>query len=201
MVISHKHRFIFIHVWKTGGTSIDSVLSGLEERKRFFNHGNKPGSADFEKHITLPDLKNELPHKYFDPYFKFAFVRNPLSWEVSFYHFICQQANKHPRQDEIRALANFEDYIKWAAEHEMEYHSQMSFVYDKWGENLADFIGKYENLEDDLNKLLEGLDLGAVQLDHLNQSKHKDYLSYYSNETEEIVRTILHKDFECFGYQ
>lgn len=211
MLISHKHKFIFIHIWKTGGTSVCECLRPYAEQKQtdrqqsffqrlFQKKAVFPISSDFEQHITFSELQKKIPTKYFEPYFKFAFVRNPLSWEVSYYHFITQQVNEHPQKEVIRKLRNFEDFIKWAAEHEMHYHSQKPFVFNRNGDLYPNFLGKFENLADDFSKVCELLHITCPPLAHLNKSKHDAYLKYYTSETETIVRTILKEDFEAFGY-
>ena len=70
-MISHKYKFIFIHIEKTGGTSIND----------FFNFDDV-----YEKHGTINYFKNEYGKKLFDEYFKFTIVRNPWDWLVSRYH-------------------------------------------------------------------------------------------------------------------
>ena len=68
-MINHKHKFIFIHINKCGGTSIDKVFSGK-----------------FRGHKKAFDYKKLNP-KEFENYFKFTFVRNPWDRVVSFYHY------------------------------------------------------------------------------------------------------------------
>ena len=119
MLISHKHNFIFIHVWKTGGTSIYHSLLPFAETKvtkrsftdKLFKRTQKPLSQDFEKHITGIDLNGKIGNEMYNEYFKFAFVRNPLSWEVSYYHFITQKPNNHPQKEVIRSLGSFEKLV------------------------------------------------------------------------------------------
>ena len=77
-LISHKHKFIFVHVGRTGGCSIEAALGGIGAR--FFN----PEQPDDERHRKLSDYKRLFPD-IFDDYFKFAFVRNPWARMVSAY--------------------------------------------------------------------------------------------------------------------
>ncbi len=207
MLISHKYKFIFIHVWKTGGTSIYESLLPFTETKdakqslmdRLLKKERKPVSLDFEKHIMTGELKKKIPSNYFDPYFKFAFVRNPLSWEVSYYHFITQKRNNHPQQEVIRNLGSFEAFIDWAAENEMEKHSQKQFIYQS-GKKIVDFVGKYERLNEDLQQVKSILGLPDFEMQHINKSLHDDYKQYYTPRMEAIVRDKLKEDFELFNY-
>lgn len=206
MLISHKYKFIFIHVWKTGGTSIyESLLPFTEKdtQPSFFdlllNRKRKPISLDFEKHITGPELIEKIDPKIYNKYFKFAFVRNPLSWEVSYYHFITQQPNNHPERETIIKLGSFEAFIDWAAEHEMEKHSQKQFVYSG-DKKIVDLICKYEQFNEDLEQVKSILGFPKFEIQHVNKSKHDDYMKYYTPRTEAIVRHVLKEDFKLFNY-
>lgn len=208
MIISHGHKFIFIHVWKTGGTSVAQALAPFVENetqeakylKSLFQKG-KPRSKDFDQHITAVELQEKLERRYFDNYFKFAFVRNPLSWEVSYYHFITQYPNNHPERETIIQLQSFDKYIVWAAENDMPKRSQRSFIQDVNGKQLVDFVGRHENLDEDLQYVASKLGLPDLQLERANSSKHDPYQEYYTAETEGIVREVLKDDFELFGYE
>lgn len=208
MIISHRYKFIFIHVWKTGGTSIARALApfaenGTEEASFFRSlfEKKKPLSSDFEQHITCAELSEKLDQKYFKNYFKFAFVRNPLSWEVSYYHFITQKPNNHPQKEIIRQLGSFENYIPWAAEHEMMKRSQRTFLHDDHGNLLVDFVGKYEELEQGMNYVAKKMGLSGLELKRHNSSEHAKYQDYYTEETANIVMEAMKVDFELFGYQ
>lgn len=81
-MISHSKKFIFIHIPKTGGTSIEAVLA---------DHGTVlQGAGNFHsiyfKHIDAKRLRVMMGAEY-DRYFKFSIVRNPWDWLVSMYEF------------------------------------------------------------------------------------------------------------------
>lgn len=78
-MISHKHRFIFIHISKTAGTSIQTVLR--DETCQLL-----PTEWDRERvrhaplnHLTLQEVVDYgiLTPAQLKSYFKFCFVRNP----------------------------------------------------------------------------------------------------------------------------
>lgn len=84
MFIDEKNKFIFIHVYKTGGESITILFGGQ--------------NYDFPKHIGF----NELPN-WRSNYFSFAFVRNPWDRVVSSYTYLIYM-NK--------IKESFEDYVE-----------------------------------------------------------------------------------------
>ena len=96
MIISHRHRFIFFAIPKTGTHSIRRALRphladtdleqvGLFENRQFpypelarLKHG----------HINVEQIRPALGEACFTEYFKFAFVRNPFDRYVSYCAFI-----------------------------------------------------------------------------------------------------------------
>jgi hypothetical protein len=97
MIISHRHKFIFIHVNKSAGMSIgNSLLPSLSEGDEEYGYSRKSIRANSK---NLEDGRDSLPHKHasanaakvylgrekFDSYFKFAAVRNPFDRIVSAY--------------------------------------------------------------------------------------------------------------------
>ena len=72
-MISHKHKCIFIHIQRTGGTSIERWLQGEDQWNLKHNY----------KHITTSYAKERAYPEYYDDYFKFTFVRNPYERVLS----------------------------------------------------------------------------------------------------------------------
>ena len=77
-MISHPHKFVFIHIPKTGGSSIETLFLGKPQRRW------APEINHYFQHATAAELRNRLMNRdNFDRYFKFAFVRNPWDRIVS----------------------------------------------------------------------------------------------------------------------
>jgi hypothetical protein len=207
VLISHKHKFIFIHVWKVAGMSIQSA---------FRNHAFQPHRflpyrvlrklgiqatlplkkhTIFDEHITAAELKQQLPDSWFDQYFKFAFVRNPWDLEVSLYHF----AIKHRLlRDSFSRFNDFDEYLQWRVS--VRGRLQKDFLTDGDGEFLVDFIGRFENLTDDFAQVCQTLHLNE-KLPLVNSSSHRDYRSYYTDRTRELLAETVREDIEMFGYE
>ena len=76
-------------------------------------------------------------------------------------------------------------------------------VCDKQGNILADYIGRFENLEKDFKYIKEKLSLKGT-LEHVNKNpleRKKNYLDYYEQESIELVNLVYKDDFEIFGYE
>tara|TARA_Y100000004_G_C8839070_1_gene379666 strand:- start:42 stop:563 length:522 start_codon:yes stop_codon:yes gene_type:complete len=171
-MINHKHKVLFIHVIKTGGTSIAAALN----MKQFH------GSATTIRKLVGEDIWND--------YFKFTFVRNPYEKIVSQYHY---NAHKWGFKD-----STFEEYIKaWNAGKRISTYPQshLSYINEK-----LDFIGRFENLQQDFNIVCDKIGIPQQQLPHKNKSKHKHYTEYYDDKLKEIVAERYAKDLVHFGY-
>ena len=91
-LISHRKRFVFIHINKAGGTSIASMLAGYEEwrackrlfravERRYLPRRYKTfsflGQHFVGNHASAAMVRSTLGRQLYDAYYKFAIVRNP----------------------------------------------------------------------------------------------------------------------------
>jgi len=77
---------------------------------------------------------------------------------------------------------------------------QTNWLIDENGKIPIDFIGKFENLESDFQKLTKILGINA-ELPHLTRTDHKNYRYYYNEMTKKIVEKIYSKDISIFDYK
>jgi len=204
MLISEKHQFIFIHIYKTAGTSITYALmpycvSNLKFnlhrllRKFQINHFQP---QPYSKHITAKELKSQLGEAEFNRHFRFSFVRNPWDWQVSLYNFMINHP-EHPKHSFIRDLGSFENYIHWR--NEKGIFSQKKYLSDADENLLVDYIGKFETLAKDFDVICRKIGIQA-SLPHLHKSKKIPYQNFYTSETRDIVYNLCKEDIELFGY-
>lgn len=183
-MISHKHGFIFIHINKTGGTSIVKSLGVRSDH---------------------PRARRALEYsqgKAWDRYFKFAFVRNPWDKECSDYHYHSRLAHKTTHQRQL----SFEEYLRLPEFHPMHrdyfWHSnQVDWLRSLNHEIELDYIGRFENLQEDFDRVCDGIGMARRELPHRNSSSHGHYTDYYTDATREIVARLYAKDIEYFGYR
>lgn len=215
MLISHSHRFIFFHVAKTGGISVRRALEPYAEEPERFKiprparlKAGKPNPfygvwEAMLLHAKASDAQHELPVEVFEPYFKFAFVRNPWDLQVSMYHFILREET-HLRHALVRSLGSFEAYLEWLVQTPNPFPKgatrlQQEPLIDGEGRLLVDFVGRYERLAEDFEQVCKHLRLD-VYLPHLNRTEHQDFRRYYTDATRALVAEHFAEDIERFGY-
>ena len=78
--------------------------------------------------------------------------------------------------------------------------SQASFLTDKSGRLIPDFIGQLESFQEGWEAVREKVPC-LHTVPHRNSSQTVDHLTVYSPEIEKIARIRYQKDFELFGYE
>ncbi len=215
MLLSHTHRFIFVHVGKSAGMSIrDALTPFCEEPEKFRmrrpaklkNGQPNPLYTVWETLLLHPrcvDMKRELPAEVFNGYYKFGFVRNPWDLLVSLYHFMLSDP-EIPRHAEVKALANFEAFIDWSVREAAPFPKgitklQADMLTGTDGQLLVDVIGRYETLREDFARICRHVGIDAA-LPHLNRSRHRDYRTYYTDRTRALVAEHFRLDIDLLGY-
>ncbi|HSS98941.1 MAG TPA: sulfotransferase family 2 domain-containing protein [Terriglobales bacterium] len=218
MLLSDTSKVLFVHIQKTGGETVASILKknvpdtrALGAKHEFARSGE----------LRLGDAWNN--------YFKFAFVRNPWDRLVSWYSMITRarqitrlqawlnsRKRRHLRQTVSNPMwryvyencATFEGFIKTCtAEIESAEGARYSFAYnqldylvDEDGKLLIDFVGRFENFSEDLHACAKKAGLRLRQIPRANVSSHRHYSRYYTPELEEIVKERFARDIKSFGY-
>lgn len=216
MLLSNHYNFLFVHIAKTGGTSVRSALQKLRWRDPYYypqficsrlSHltGHRIGSK-FPRHSKIIAAKEMLPDELFDQLFKFSFVRNPWDLQVSSFHHIQRE-----RPQYMNGIDDFNEFMRWKFDPERpyQYHIdtslelQSDYLIDLHGNLLTDFIGHQENLQEDFNQVCETIGITAIQLPYKRKAadRKKDYRSYYKDETAELVTKHFSQDIEKLNYQ
>lgn len=138
--------------------------------------------------------------KHWDEYFKFGFVRHPYSHFLSVYLYF-KKYNTIDAKD-------FKSYA--AMQHDTGYSSLAGWgfkgLYDRIsdpdGNVIVDFVGRFENMENDWSHVAEKIGLPDLKLTHINQSADQgpDLDDFYTDSERRIVQDLYRKDFEMLGY-
>jgi hypothetical protein len=215
MLISYSHKFIFFHIAKAAGSSIKEALKSYAQEPEKFKINRPPRMLGdkinpfyeiWESSLwqaKARDVKKELPAEVYNSFYKFAFVRNPWDWQVSYYHFILKEKT-HIRYELVKSMDSFEKYLEWVINTKNPFPKgtnklQREHITDSEGKLIIDFIGRYETLETDFNDVCQLLNL-QTSLPHLNTSKHRNYQEYYNAKTIKLVEEHFQEDIALFGY-
>jgi chondroitin 4-sulfotransferase 11 len=196
MIISHQTKSIFVHIQKTGGSSIEEAL-----RKKDGIIGDHLFNG--KRHLFARDMKLIVGPEIWEEYYKFAFVRNPWDRLVSWYH-MCQQ---YPSSNKFTLFVKehaptFHCFVTKAI-HGIGVkttHDQLDYITDESGNIIVDYIGKYETLQEDYLFLKNKLAL-PDEIPHVNSSKRGNYREYYTEETMEIVAKRFQRDIDFWKYE
>lgn len=204
----------FIHTPKTAGMSVSMTLLRLLRKPVCYlvpdNHAQEqelaiPGVKVHQglRHEDLAQARSALQRfdrKLADFDVVFTFIRNPYDLDVSLYHYL---RLGHPwDKGEAQRIALEGDYAAFAREAPFLGHrpSRIERFYTLDGELLPNMkILRFENLDQQIKLHLGEYLPGFEAAPALNATRHKDYSSYLTRETEAAVyekyRWIFDKGF------
>ena len=81
------------------------------------------------------------------------------------------------------------------------FRSQYASLINHRGEFLVDFIGRFENLSEDVKILGHQIGIEDLSLAHKNPTHHTQYSDYYDEELRELVAKRYEIDVNLFGYE
>ena len=206
-MISDSASVLFVHVQKTGGSSIDNWLRASLPDVRTL--------PDRDRHAGLRTILKDEPD--LRSYFVFGFVRNPWSRMLSWHRMIRRWVEEVPAGEPLESLRSFQ-VNPFARRVALELPDFESFVMRGPGEfprlrrpqiayleaprRRADLIGRQERFEADLEVVRERLGLPAREERRYNADVvDVDYREHYSTAMRERVGELFARDVEEFGYE
>lgn len=206
LCISHKYRLLFLHIPRTGGTSLTQAM---RDAGTFPQKEVKISDKMINEYNLSPEKKGRfVHHQQWDildrlltfeewKYTRFTIVRNPWARALSTY-FLCLQANKkYGLFPHIKKRKDFKEAVKhdgciWGYQENWLYRNQKFAV---------NYILRTENLQEDFNRMCEGIGHPIITLPHLGKNKPQGhYRDYYDEESREIVTKKEKKVIEMFDY-
>ena len=198
-MISFQKGFLFVHIPKTAGNSIQSALRDYSEDQLVALRKEQDGIERFalrnpkykiRKHSTLRQYRDTLGEEQFRKLYRFTCVRNPWDRMVSYYFTPTQNPESWDREKFygiISKAISIADYLR-LNENEKDPFANV------------DYIMRFENLADDFRTVCNQLDISPVTLPQYNRSMREHYAKYYDDELRDFVRTRFAEEIERFGY-
>lgn len=199
---------LFIRVPKSASSSILCALDNhtLHSAKRASNQSGKKGPTVFYVRTNntinvIEKFNSEIDLKKF---FTFGFVRNPWDRAVSSWKF-----GSHTGKKWNCTFNKFCHKLKTlnlnpeTAENSLILHAseQHPFLLNKKLNLKVDFVGRFENLEEDLAIICDKIGIRHREIPYKNKSSHKHYTEYYDDKTRSLIAEKYAKDIEYFGYK
>ena len=206
MVISDAHKLLFVHVQKTGGSTIDNRLEEVLGETRQV-HG-------LDRHATLQTILDAEPG--LSSYWTVGFVRNPFARMLSWYRMVerLQERAEKGNKGSVRSLTK-NPFIKRVSESYPDFESFVMKGPEEWARlrvpqvryltsntRRADLIGRQETLEADLRAVFARLELPWEPLKDKNVDRERpDYREFYTDVTRRRVAEIFERDLVVFDYK
>ena len=201
-MISHKHKCIFIHIPRTGGTFIEKLIFGRD----WWGEDHKT------KHILASQAK-KIYKKYWNDYFKFSFVRNPYTRSKSMlYHSEVYYGKKNLNYIDEECLNFYKKNFNYpiTLETDYRYYNLKDFQSKKHKTNQVylnildekiDFIGKFENYDEHLNFVCDKIGLNFFKLRKIftrKVSQSTELKNYSILKKKKLSQNIKNKIYEIY---
>lgn len=205
-MISHRHKCIFVHIPRSGGSSIEDIIWPPDERTEanlwmgFIRPMYNKYQTGGLQHLLARQVRDEIGEEEFAHYFKFTFVRNPWDKAVSQFNYTMQLRPDLRSFAGIPDDASFEKYLDRIRQvPHVQWERQIEFMHDRNGQVLVDHIGRFESFAADAAAVFARLGLEVNAIPHVNRSVREAGV-VYSNEARDLIAEHYAADIRAFGY-
>jgi len=231
VIVSHKHKFIYLKTIKTASSSMEIALSQLlgpddiiTPARPDLESQREQGVGGQNYRLSHPDVpKRPLwrrllgrPERYYHP--TVGYYEHMPGWRVrkyvgeeiwnSYYKFAFER-NPWDRQVSFyfyktRGKDNPQSFEQFLTRKEKAYVGNYD-IYAIDGEIAADFVGLYEKVEEDFAKALQDIGIKEkIALPKANVSKKKDgagYRQFFTDDTRDMMAEWYASEITKFGYK
>ncbi len=222
-LICDAHQFVFLHVAKTGGRSVNVSLKERYGNEGAFYTSQLSTRTNVLGRMLGLEARELVGEQRWDSYFTFAFVRNPWDRVVSIYEHLRTEyenwnthkiKNSRPKARLFDSILHsvgssadaftFERFvlevIRDRAFENYHWDTQSNALTDGNKNIIFEFIGRFEKLQEEFDYACRQIGIPDYPLPHHNLSKRTNWESYYTTSTKKIVSTFYAEDIELFKY-
>jgi len=221
-MISIQKNFLFIHVPKTGGNSIQNLLNDYSEDNIVCNSDCHDGVGRFDvrnkkhpflqKHSNLLEYKKALPKDVYKKLFKFSVIRNPWDRMISNY-FSPRRGLEEWDGELFKKILCKTPPLRFYVTTPKKFSFMPSCIWKKATQlqlypaarkdlfSEMDFLLRFEQFEEDFKKLCKLIGIPYSPLPVRNKSNRKHYSYYYDDEFREMVRKRFSEEISLMNYE
>ena len=179
--INKKYKCAFIHIPKTGGTTIEILLFGSNKKN--------PNA----EHLSIDNYS-----RFYD-FFIFSFVRNPYTRIISVYNYYKNGGDKSEKDKKLlNKECNLNNFLEFHNKNNM-FHLKSQHSFLKKSKNI-NYIAKFENFEKELNKILKIINF--KQTNSIQKHRKTNYIDYLIKPTLiDKINNIYKDDFKYYNYK
>jgi hypothetical protein len=214
-MISIQKRFLFVHVPKTGGNSIQNILSTYSEDAIVSVSEHQDGLERFElrnsryetsKHSKLSKYKRVLDASLYNSLFKFATIRNPWDRMISLYFSPHRGVTEWNRAEFLELVNKVPTLRRYVCEKSLTQSLLGKFGLPNGKGRRAldadvDVLMRFEHLEEDFRKVCARLEIPFSPLPKRNASIREHYSKYYDEELKLLVQEKFREEIEFGDYR
>jgi Sulfotransferase family len=199
-VISHQHKCIFVHIQRCGGSTIEAWLCGQ----------NWWTIEPATKHL-LASQARKIYAQWWDDYFKFSIVREPVDRMISCLRFAEHFGIRltfgkrmlldgyHQRFGEEVVLEN--DYRFSKREELLTEKHKPGQVYGNLLDEELDFIGRYEEYDRLIEYLGDTLKVAGRPTAIIARSRRRIKAHELAEQSRREICEMFREDIKRFSYQ
>lgn len=180
--VSLKYGLVFVHIPKTGGTTIENLFfNDIENRIKNYN----------SEHFSIDNYIN------FNNFFSFTIVRNPYTRIISIYNYYFNGGNQSIQDKKLlNKNIKLNDFLRHYNKNNMKHlKTQASFINNNI-DNI-NYIGKFENLVNEIQFIANKINVD-IDIIHARKTNYNKYIITPSFINK--INDIYNDDFELFNY-
>ena len=206
MIVSHKHKFIFLKTRRTGSSSMefalekicgpDDIVTAFLPVPDNYTPRNHEGMESHSSHREIVDL---VGMRIWSDYLKFCFDRNPWDRMVSWYWF--ETSLVFPACERKSGEFSRPAFKQWLSVTDMNPNWPL---YANSNNKIAvDFLGRYERMEEDWDRVCRMIGISPPPLSHINSYRQEatHYSRYYDETTKKMVAEAHKNEILFFPYK
>jgi hypothetical protein len=204
MIVSHKHRYVYVEVPRTGSTAISRELRDEYD-----------GTPILRKHATYRDFLRQASEDE-RRYFVFSGIRNPLDIAVTRFAHMKVNAKGHFTNPEDVAVRNSiagrieRRIFRWVHDNDADFESFLlrwyRVPYDTWtslDHKRMDKVIRFESLADDFNDALRRIGITPTRplpVHNATPGRDRDFVASYTPRAIKRAVWVFGPYMEEWGY-